>query len=172
MAAPSRDPAAGRLDARARPGEGPPPPSHGQRTVALVRDLEGFLCGALRVSGRGILFGYGAFGMRLAHMQMGYLRYMSKALDHRAFKYHGYETVNIADALGIEHRGTDGAIAAKRAGWTENIGPTARRRAGWRELRHLDELTLKLNPPKRTQASPSKQRGNSGGVSSLRSAAR
>jgi hypothetical protein len=84
--------------------------------------------------------------MRSLRMQMGALRYACKALDHRAFKYQGFESVNIADTLGIQHIGTDGVIKAKRAGWTENIGPTARRRADWCELRHIDQLAAAFNP--------------------------
>jgi hypothetical protein len=114
--------------------------------VRFLADIEPFLKRAFRVSAGGLRFRYGKFGMRSLRMQMGALRYACKALDHRAFRYQGYESVNIADALGIQHVGTDGVITAKRAGWTENIGPTARRRAGWRELRHLDQLSEALNP--------------------------
>jgi hypothetical protein len=63
------------------------------------------------------------------------------ALERSAFR----RPVSMLARIDAKHRGTP-LITAKRAGWTENIGPTARRRAGWRELRHLDQLSEALNP--------------------------
>jgi hypothetical protein len=80
-------------------------------------------------------------------MQMGTLRYICKSLDHTAFCYRGSEAQNIGDMLGINHRGTDGAISVKRAGTTQNLGPKARAAAGWREVRSLEEVAVLLNPP-------------------------
>lgn len=48
--------------------------------------------------------------------------------------------------LGIEHRGTDGMVRAKRAGTTRNIGRKARREAGWRETRLIENVADLLNP--------------------------
>jgi hypothetical protein len=109
----------------------------------LITDLESYLRRTFEISARGVLFRRRCGTLR---QQIGFLRYVCKSLDHRAFVYHGFETINVGDALGIQHVGTDGPIATKRAGWTENLGPTARRRAGWRELRHLEELAITLNP--------------------------
>jgi hypothetical protein len=114
--------------------------------VKLLPELELQLQRSFGFSAGGLKFTLGRFGMRSPRMQMGALRYSCKSLDHRAFLYEAFESVNIADRLGIEHVGTDGIVRAKRAGWTQNIGPTARRRAGWRELRHHDELAFALNP--------------------------
>ena len=114
--------------------------------IKRIHDLNAYLQQAFRISTGGLRFKFGQFGMRSLRMQMGALRYACKALDHRAFKYQGFVSVNIADTLGIQHIGTDGVIKAKRAGWTENIGPTARRRADWRELRHIDQLAAAFNP--------------------------
>lgn len=114
--------------------------------IRHLRDMEVYLRQTFRISHGGLDFSYGRYGMRTLPMQMGALRYVCKALDHRAFKYFGYNTVNIADALGIQHTGTGGPIHVKRAGCTTNIGSTARRRAHWRELRHIDELAQALNP--------------------------
>ena len=114
--------------------------------IELLGDLKLYLKQVFAISYNGVVFEHGNYGMRTLRMQMGALRYMMKALDHRAFRYYGFDTQNFADALGIQHTGTDGLIQAKRAGCTQNISPAARRRANWRELRDLDELGAALNP--------------------------
>ena len=69
-------------------------------------------------------------------------------MDHAAFRYigTGSDTENIAGALGIRHRGQQGMVAIKRAGTSLNIGPAARRKAGWTETRDLAGLHRLLNP--------------------------
>jgi hypothetical protein len=113
--------------------------------VRLLGTLTEHLERSYRCSPRAVEYSYGQFGMHTLPMQIGAFQYLCKRLDHRAFVYFGFQSVNVADYLGFEHRGTDGFVSAKRAGWTENIGIAARRRAGWQEIRHLDHLALALH---------------------------
>ena len=53
---------------------------------------------------------------------------------------------NVAAALGIRHRGQQGAVAIKRCGTSQSVGPAARRQAGWVEGRDLASLRRLLNP--------------------------
>ena len=46
------------------------------------------------------------FGANTPTMQAGLMRYCLKGLDHWDFHYSAYETDNIGDAIGIDHRGT------------------------------------------------------------------
>jgi hypothetical protein len=114
--------------------------------VRLVSRLHEYLTHSFRINERGLDFSYGNFGMQTLPMQMGKLRYFCKSLDHTAFVYRGFETFNVAEMLGIRHVGTDGAIWAKRAGTTENLGRKARRAAGWREERFPEQIGHVLNP--------------------------
>jgi hypothetical protein len=113
--------------------------------IPLLCDLDKYARRVLGASGGAIKYSYGGRGMWTSAMQMGALRYAAKGLDPNAFRYEGLKPTNIADALGIKAV-AEGRIFAKRAGCTQNIGPTARRRANWRELRGLDELAGVLNP--------------------------
>jgi hypothetical protein len=117
--------------------------------VHLVPRLQEYLTTSFRIKQRGIDCSYGAFGMQTLAMQMGKLRYFCKSLDHTAFVYRGFETFNVAEMLGIRHVGTDGEIRAKRAGTTENLGPKARRAAGWKEARFPEDVAPLLNPKPR-----------------------
>jgi hypothetical protein len=76
------------------------------------------------------------------------LVYCLKGFDHRAFRYVGVngDTENIGAALGIDHRGQQGFIDIKRCGTSQNVGPAARRKAGWTEIRGVDGLHRALNP--------------------------
>jgi hypothetical protein len=114
--------------------------------IRLVHDLELYLIRRFAIADGGLDFSYGRFGMRTPDMQLGALQYICKTLDHRAFKYYGFDTINIADELGIQHRGTDGAIQMKRAGTTQNIGRKARRDAGWKDARSIEEVRSLLQP--------------------------
>ena len=126
--------------------------------IEYIRDLQACLKLTFGITNRGLCFTYGEYGMFAKTMRMGALRYLIKSIDPLAFKYHGYEPINHADALGIKHPGRlDGRIENKRAGWTQNIGPTARKRAEWRELRTIEELREALHPEKE----PRPQRGGS-----------
>ena len=87
------------------------------------------------------------FGANTPTMQAGLMRYCLKGLDHRDFHYSAYETDNIGDAIGIDHRGTQGIIEIKRAGVSQNISAAARKRAGWTELRSIEDLRSELRPP-------------------------
>jgi len=88
-------------------------------------------------------------------MRAGGLRYWLKGIDHRDFRYLSPdETVNIAAAIGIEHRGTQGVVPIKRAGTSQNLGRAARHAAGWVERRALADLRAILRPPETPKASP------------------
>ncbi len=126
-------------------------------TAGLAEQLRGYLAGAFGFrdeaapSGRaerGVAVSRGRFGAWTPAMRAGLLRYCLKGLDPAAFRYVGQagETENIGAALGIEHRGPQGLIAVKRCGTSQNIGPTARRLAGWAEVRDLAGLRRILHP--------------------------
>ncbi len=126
-------------------------------TAGLAEQLRGYLAGAFgfrdgaTASGRaerGVAVSCGRFGAWTPKMRAGQLRYCLKGLDPTAFRYVGQagETENIGAALGIEHRGPQGLIAVKRCGASQNIGPAARRRAGWTEVRDLAGLRRILHP--------------------------
>ena len=63
------------------------------------------------------------------------------------FRYVGYEKSNVGAELGIEDRGQQGIITVKRSGTSQNIGPAARKAAGWREVRRIHELAELFAPP-------------------------
>jgi hypothetical protein len=86
--------------------------------------------------------------MQTPYQQTGALKYLCKSVDHTAFVYREFGTRNLGDLLGIQHRGTDGAIHVKRVGTTQNISLKARRKAGWKEHRSPEEVSALLNPPK------------------------
>jgi hypothetical protein len=86
------------------------------------------------------------FGANTPTMQAGLMRYCLKGLDHRDFHYSAYETDNIGDAIGIDHRGAQGIIEIKRAG----VSQTSARQPGsgsWTELRSIEDLRSALRPP-------------------------
>ncbi len=97
---------------------------------------------------RGVDVSYGRFGAWTREMRAGSLRYALKGFDHRAFRYVGQDgtTENLGAALGIDHRGQQGFIDIKRCGTSQNIGPAARRKAGWPEIKDVDGLRRALNP--------------------------
>lgn len=77
----------------------------------------------------------------------GSLRYFAKGLDHRDFVYGPCgSTENLGVLLGVDHRGSQGIIHSKRSGISENLGPKARSKAGWREVRDPLGLSFILNP--------------------------
>lgn len=122
-----------------------------QLAAKLVKHL-GTAFGFLR---DGIREELGDFGMWTAAMRAGGLRYLLKGICHADFRYLSpTETENVGQALGVEHRGTQGTVPIKRAGTTENIGKAARRAAGWIERRTLEDLRAILVPVKK--AKPSK----------------
>jgi hypothetical protein len=90
----------------------------------------------------------GRFGANTEAMRSGILRYLVKGLDHAAFRYSDMDgsTENIGVVLGIRHRGQQGIISIKRAGTSQNIGPAARSKAGWVEIRDLAGVHRVLNP--------------------------
>ena len=84
-----------------------------------------------------------------AKRREGFLTYTLKRTDHRAFVYRlryddegvpEWRSVNVAEALSIIHDGTDiGAVPGQRLGVSHAINRAARRAAGWRELRRIEE---------------------------------
>jgi hypothetical protein len=86
-------------------------------------------------------------GARTPAAWAGSLRYFAKGLDHRDFVYGSCgSTENLGVLLGVDHRGSQGVIPCKRSGTSENLGPKARSRAGWREVRDPLGLSFILNP--------------------------
>ncbi len=120
----------------------------GSRPPALRLELPAYLNSRFGFAAGGVDLDVGGFGMHTEAMQAGRLRYMVKAIDHAAFRYHGTETENIGALLGIDHRGGQGVIAIKRAGTSQNIGRAARKRADWQEIRELEKLASVINPKK------------------------
>lgn len=126
-------------------------------TAKLAEELRAYLSGTFgfqdRITSfdrveRGVDMSYGQFGAWTRAMRAGKLRYCLKGLDHAAFRYVSQdgETENIGVALGIDHRGQQGFITVKRCGTSQNIGPAARRKVGWAEVRDLTGLGRILNP--------------------------
>ena len=84
-----------------------------------------------------------------AKRREGFLTYTLKRTDHRAFVYRlryddegvpEWRSVNVAEALSILHYGSDsGAVPGQRLGVSHAINRAARRAAGWRELRRIEE---------------------------------
>lgn len=120
----------------------------GSRPKRIRKDLRDYIVKTFKFEREGIDIQMGDFGAKTPAMRAGILRYALKAIDHTDFRYTGYgaETENIGHALGIEHRGSQGTIEIKRLGTSQNIGPTARKQAGWIELRDLTSLAKKLAP--------------------------
>lgn len=91
-----------------------------------------------------------AGGVRLksswtAAAHIGLLRYFMKGADRRDFQYRGDTTVNVSDLLGIEHQGDPLPVNVQRCGVTHNLGPAARRAAGWIDGRSLEDLAGRLS---------------------------
>jgi hypothetical protein len=80
-------------------------------------------------------------------MRAGALTYLLKGFDPHSFRYASpageMETLGLA--LGINGQQT-GVIRIKRCGTSQNLGPSARRRAGWREVRDVEALRRLLDP--------------------------
>ena len=127
------------------------------RSVAQRKALERALSPGF--SARGVLIK----GVRTAAQRReGFMTYMIKKADHRAFVYRlryddegvpEWRSVNVAEALSILHDGTDlGAVPGQRLGVSHAINRAARRAAGWRELRRIEEWADaldQLNPERR-----------------------
>jgi hypothetical protein len=121
--------------------------------VAFLSRSFGFLDGGLEES-------LGDWGMWTPAMRAGSCIYDLKAFDHRDFRYLASgETENIGAALGINHRGTQGEVAIKRAGTSQSLGQAARRAAGWVERRSLEDLRAILRPPRTPKKTKPKTTG-------------
>jgi hypothetical protein len=121
----------------------------GPNPRALKAGLQAHLDRLFEFGPTGIHISMGEYGAKTVTMRAGALRYFCKGIDPAAFRYVGWsgETENIAAALGIRYQGPQGTIKIKRCGASQNIGPAARREAGWREIRDLFSLERLLNPP-------------------------
>lgn len=109
------------------------PPDVAQHLLYYLRDVFGFTEG-LRIS-------MGRFGALTPKMRAKIVIYMLKGFDGTAFRYVGLtgETEKLATALGID-TAPQGIIDIKRCGTSQNIGPAARARGGWRERRDIEAL--------------------------------
>ena len=67
-----------------------------------------------------------------------------KAADPRDFRYRLSETVNVSDLLGIKHTGAALPVKVQRCGVTHNLGPAARRSAGFWDARYVEEVAERL----------------------------
>lgn len=114
----------------------------------LRKPLFDYLNATLKFRPDGLCLDDTDFGMQTPVMRAGNLRYHLKGIDHAATTYRGLDTINIGAALGIDHRGQQGTVEIKRCGCSHGIDKTARKRAGWQELRDLEALYRALNPPK------------------------
>jgi hypothetical protein len=124
-------------------------------TGRVAGELVAFLGSAFGFPRLGLKAELGSYWMWNQSMRAGGLRYLLKGFDHRDFRYLSPdETVNVAAAIGIEHRGTQGEVPIKRAGVSQNIGRAARRAAGWTERRDLADLRAILRPPETPKAPP------------------
>lgn len=81
------------------------------------------------------------------NQRRGSLRYYLKGMDHTAtFTNSAGDTVNLADWIGIEHRGQQGTIIGKRFTVSQSLGRAARRRAGYEDRTSPDGLRALLGP--------------------------
>jgi hypothetical protein len=118
----------------------------GRRPDQVRIQLTKWLGKAFEFEPDGVDVSCGVYGAQKVEMRAGMLRHILKGFDHRAFRYVGYETANVAVDLGFNHRGQQGTVAVKRSGASENIGLSARRANGWRDDRSIEEIADLLNP--------------------------
>jgi hypothetical protein len=73
-------------------------------------------------------------------------RYLLKGIDPQDVAYTGFGAEQRAAFLGIKPKANAKPISVQRSGTSRNLGPKARREAGWPDLRSLVELHARLNP--------------------------
>jgi hypothetical protein len=131
-----------------------------RQTRRIARELVTFLGHSFGFLPGGLKEELGIYGMWNQAMRAGGLRYWLKGIDHRDFRYRSLnETVNVAAAIGIEHRGTQGIVPIKRAGTSQNLGRAMRRATGWTERRSLEDLRVILRPPETLKKTKPKTMG-------------
>jgi hypothetical protein len=91
---------------------------------------------------RAVVISFGLFGMMNAKMQSGSLIYLLKGIDPNAT----WCGQNIAQSLGIKPHRNARPVVGRLFGLSHSIGPTARKQAGWKEMRDLQALRLYLHP--------------------------
>ncbi len=133
----------------------------GTAPKAMKRVVLDYLRQAFGFSRDGVHISMGDFGANTPESQAGLLLYVTKGIDHAAFRYVSMagDTENFGVALGIRHRGQQGIIEIKRAGTSQNIGAAARQKTGWAEIRDLAGLYRVLNPEVRAQGSCQREDG-------------
>jgi hypothetical protein len=112
----------------------------GARPQDILPELKAWLLQAFDFQPEGVHFSYGKFGSKTPKMRAGMLLYLVKGIDHRAFRYVGFDRAFIAQELGIFDRGPQGRVGIKRSGSSQNIAPGARRARGWPEAKTSDEV--------------------------------
>jgi hypothetical protein len=82
-----------------------------------------------------------------AKCRAGTLRYFCKGLDHKAtFNGPDGTRLNFGDAIGIEHRGSQGVVPGKRAGVSHALGLRQRLRSGYTDMTSPEDLHSIFNP--------------------------
>lgn len=94
---------------------------------------------------RAVVITGGDTGMNVPTMQAGALIYALKGIDPKAERL----GVNIACALGIEPHRYGQHITGRLHRLSHSIDRTARRDAGWKEIRDLQHLRFHLHPTER-----------------------
>lgn len=120
----------------------------GRRPIQIAPGLRSYLTDAFDLGTEGVNIVMGQYGANTPSMRAGIMRYLLKGMDHTAFRYTGIgaDTENIANKIGIGHRGGQGIIKIKRVGASQSISRSARKRAGWTDVRDLVGLNRLLNP--------------------------
>jgi hypothetical protein len=75
----------------------------------------------------------------------GLFLYLLKGIDHSITTKKAGQELNVADLLGIEHRGTQGTVNCARYGVSQSLGPSTRKRSGWQELNDVLDLAAITN---------------------------
>jgi hypothetical protein len=121
----------------------------GPKPLAVAADLTAYLLRTGRFQrSEGVFISLGKFGAQTVEARAGLRCYVAKGLDHRLWRYTGVgdETENLGAVLGLDHRGSQGVVEIKRSGFSQSLGPAARRRAGYQDVRDLPGLRRMLHP--------------------------
>jgi len=81
---------------------------------------------------------------KTAKARVGLLRYFMKTANRHDFQYRGGDTVNVSDLLGNNHSGTRPPVSIQRYGVTHNLGPTPRRKSGFKDAKILEDVAERL----------------------------
>lgn len=107
--------------------------------IPLERYLQkagGFTAGnAVRITGNK----FNTLGIRTDKQRIGLIQYLSKTINPGEMIATGCGTVPLVTFMGIKPA-PHASLPCKRIGWSENIGPTARNRADYRDMKTLLEV--------------------------------